>query len=168
MHAMQGDSSEGRNDNQYGDDTVWPTPGERPLCVALIVCDDVIEDKRTGNKTLVGLFSNIHAPQLPALHPRMFVMASLTSGRGEWPFTLRILAPSGRELMRMRESVKFLDPLAVHDVVVELRNLPIEETGVHFVDLLIGSTAVANRRFTVMVSSSTSPRLFPTPDADAP
>lgn len=130
------------------------TPLERPICVALVICDVVIEDKRTGNKTLVGLFNNIIAPQMPAVHPRMFLMASLTSGRGTWPFTFRITGPSGQEIFRMQETTRFTDPLAVHDVIIELRNLPLEETGVHFVDLMLLDSQVANRRFTVMVESS--------------
>jgi hypothetical protein len=132
------------------------TPLERPICVALVICDVVIEDNRTGNKTLVGLFNNILAPQMPALHPRMFLMASLTDGRGTWPFTFRITAPSGRELLRMQEVTRFVDPLAVHDVIVELRNLPLEEMGVYFVDLLLSDSPVANRRFTVQLEAPAS------------
>jgi hypothetical protein len=129
------------------------TPLERPICVALVICDVVVEDKRTGNKTLVGLFNSVITPQMPAIHPRMFLMASLTNGRGTWPFTFRITAPSGRELLRMQEVTRFVDPLAVHDVIVELRNLPLEETGVHFVDLLFSDSPVANRRFTVQLDT---------------
>lgn len=141
----------------FSDDHRLPqdTPLERPICVALVICDVVVEDKRTGNKTLVGLFNSIIAPQIPAVHPRMFLMASLTSGRGTWPFTFRITGPSGREMLRMQEVTRFVDPLAVHDVIVELRNLPLEETGVHFVDLMLSDSQVANRRFTVHVEAPT-------------
>lgn len=124
---------------------------EKPICVALIICNDIIEDRRTGNKTLVGLFTGIVTAQVPAVHSRMFLMASLTSGTGSWEFSFRILAPSGREIFRMVEVARFTDPLLVHDLVVELRNLPIEETGVYFVDLLLADQPVTNRRFTVQI-----------------
>jgi hypothetical protein len=142
----------------FSDPDIHPqdTPLERPICVALVICDVVVEDKRSGNKTLVGLFNSIMAPQMPAVHPRMFLMASLTSGRGTWPFTFRITSPSGRELLRMQETTRFVDPLAVHDIVVELRNLPLEEPGVHFVDLMLLDSPVANRRFTVQVETPPS------------
>jgi len=128
------------------------------MCVALVICDDVIEDKRSGNKSLIGLFNNVSAAQLPAIHPRMFLMASLTSGLGAWTFSFRISAPSGREVLRMQDTITPADPLAVHDLVVELRNLPLEEEGVYFVDLLVEDTPVANRRFTV---SQQSPQQTP-------
>lgn len=124
---------------------------EKPLCVALIICNEVIEDKRSGNKTLVGLFNGIMTAQVPATHPRMFVMASLTSGTGEWPFSFHIQSPGGREIFRMQDTARFTDPLVSHDLVVELRNLPLEEEGVYFVDLLLGGEPIANRRFTVQV-----------------
>ena len=125
---------------------------EKPICVSLIVCNEVIEDKRTGNKTLVGLFNGIVTPALPCSHPRMFLMASLTSGTGSWDFSFRISAPSGREVVRIGDTTRFQDPLIVHDLIVELRNLPLEETGVYFVDLLVADTPVANRRFSVQIA----------------
>jgi hypothetical protein len=128
---------------------------EKPICVALVICNEVIEDKRSGNKTLVGLFNSIMTPQLPATHPRMFLFASLTSGTGDWTFSFRITAPSGREVLRMQDMARFEDPLIGHDLVVELRNLPIEEAGVYFVDLFLNEMPIANRRFTVTVQMPT-------------
>ncbi len=124
---------------------------EKPICVALIICNEVIEDKRSGNKTLVGLFNGIMAPQLPAAHPRMYLMATLTSGTGDWPFSFVIYTPSGREIFRMRDNVHFNDPLVGHDMVLELINMHIEEECVYFVDLLLDTEPIANRRFTVQI-----------------
>lgn len=125
---------------------------EKPLCVALILCSEVVEDSRTGNKTLVSLFNGILTPQLPAVHPRLCVMASLTSGSGAWQWSFRITAPSGKQIMKMEDTAAFTDPLAVHDIVVEVRNLPIEEEGVYFVDLLLAGEQAISRRFTVQIT----------------
>ena len=54
---------------------------------------------------------------------------------------------------RVGDVTRFQDPLIVHDLIVELRNLPLEEAGVYFVDLVIGDTPAANRRFNVQVTS---------------
>jgi hypothetical protein len=126
---------------------------EIPLCVALVLCNEVIEDRRSGNKTLVGLFNNIGTANLPALHPRMFLFATLTGGIGLWPFTFRILSPSGAEVMRIEDKTDFQDPFIGHDLVIELRNLPLNEEGVYFVDLLVGETPLLHRRFTVKIVS---------------
>ena len=114
---------------------------EKPLCVALILCSEVVEDSRTGNKTLVSLFNGILTPTLPAVHPRLCLMASLTSGTGAWKWAFRITSPSGREIMKMEDTAAFADPLAVHDIVV------------YFVDLLLAGEQAISRRFTVQVNA---------------
>ncbi len=123
---------------------------ECPVCVAIIVCNEVIEDKWTNNKSLIGLFNSISAQSLPTTHPRLFMMVSLTDGRGEWPVVLRIEAPSGQELFKAEGSIRFDDPIAVHDLVVEVRGLPIPETGEYHVALVCGTRPLASRRFTVV------------------
>ncbi len=135
----------------------FPRPGEKlrrekPLCVALVLCSEVVEDTRTGNKTLVSLFNGILTPQLPALHPRLCVMASLTSGSGAWKWGFRITSPSGKLIMNMEDTTAFSDPLAVHDLVVDVRNFPLEEEGVYFVDLVIEGEQAVSRRFTVQIT----------------
>jgi hypothetical protein len=123
---------------------------ECPVCVAIVVCNEVIEDKWTNNKTLVGLFNSIAAPSLPTSHPRMFLMVSLTDGRGEWPVVIRVEGPSGAELFKAEGSIRFDDPLAVHDLVVEVRGLPLPEAGEYHVGLVCGGRPLASRRFTVV------------------
>ncbi len=124
---------------------------EPPLCIAIVICDMVIEDKRTHNKTLVNLFNSIITRQLPCTHPRMFIMASLTNGIGHWPITFCIRGPSGKEILRTQGDVNFSDPLEVVDVVVEVCWLPLEEEGTHFVDVLTDLTPLAERRFNVIL-----------------
>ena len=80
---------------------------ERPFCIAIVICNEVIEDKTTSNKTLVSIFNTIGTPGVPCQHPRMYVMASLTDGRGRWPITFRITGPSGAMLMQMDGEAHF-------------------------------------------------------------
>src|SRR5947209_11779280 len=106
---------------------------EKPICIAVIICNEVIEDKATSNKTLVSIFNTIGTPGLPCQHPRMFVMASLTDGRGRWPITFRITDPSGRAIMRLDGEAHFGSPLDVVDLVLQVRGLQLEEAGEHTV-----------------------------------
>ncbi len=123
---------------------------EMPTCVAIIICNEVIEDKWTNNKTLVGLFNSVGAPTLPANHPRMFIMASLTDGRGEWPFVLQIEGPSGQPLFKAEGQIRFENPLVVHDLVIEVRGLPVPEAGEYRVELRCGNRPLSSRRFSVV------------------
>ena len=123
---------------------------DRPICVAIVICNEIIEDKRTSNKTLVSLFNSVGVPALPATHPRLFLMASLTNLREDLRVTFSIKGPSGQEALRVNGEVSSGgDPLTVVDMVVEVLGLPIGEEGVHFVDVLTGDALLGSRRFTV-------------------
>jgi hypothetical protein len=122
---------------------------EQPICIAVIICNEIIEDKRTNNKTLVSLFNGIGVTQLPTVHPRMFLMASLTNGMGRFVLSFRIKSPSDRELARFDGEAIFGDPLMVVDIVVEIQGLQLEEVGTYFVDVLSGDHPLGHRRFNV-------------------
>jgi hypothetical protein len=123
---------------------------DQPVCVAIVICNEIIEDKRTSNKTLVSLFNSIGVPSLPATHPRLFLMASLTNLREELPVSFSIKSHSGREILRINgAATSGGDPLGVIDLIVEVLGLSIQEEGVHFVDVLSGDRLLGSRRFTV-------------------
>jgi hypothetical protein len=122
---------------------------ESPICVAIVLCNEVIEDKRTNNKTLVGLFNVINTSQLPAVHPRMFVMASLTNLRGRQKIVFSLKNPNNEEFARIEGEAASDDPLAVLDIVVELMGLPINFEGTHYIDILADNDLLSSRRFTV-------------------
>lgn len=131
------------------------------MCVAVILCNEMIEDKRTNNKTLINLFNSIATTQLPATQPRMVVMASLTNGIGRWPISFVIRNPSDEVVMRVDGEAHFVDPLGVLDIVIEFNSLVFTEVGVHFVDVLTESFPLGNRRFTVQVVPARGPNQPP-------
>src|SRR5579884_2503906 len=100
-----------------------------PVSVATLVCNEIIEDKRTGNKTVVGIFNAIGASQLPATHPRMNVMASVTNAPNEIQVTLVLRGPEGKEMLKADATVPARGPGDVVDLVFELNNVTFNEYG---------------------------------------
>ena len=119
-----------------------------PRCMALLVCNDVIEDKRTNNKTLVGLFNRITAPRLPTKHPRLYIFISITDFSGTAPLAVRISSPS-KEVMTLNGELKCEDAAAVADIVLELQALPLEEPGRYHIELIVSGMPIADRFFHV-------------------
>ncbi len=130
---------------------------ERPICIAVVICNEVIEDKATSNKTLVSIFNTIGTPGLPCHHPRMFVMASLTDGRGRWPIAFVITGPSGEQLMKVNGDAQFSNPLDVVDLVLQVRGLELHEPGEHMVDIVVGDERIGSRRFHVVLQPEEQP-----------
>jgi hypothetical protein len=122
-----------------------------PSCISIVICNEVIEDRRTNNKTLVSLFNGIVTPAIPCVHPRMFIMASLIDGIGDWPITLRITGPSDQTIVELKGTHSFGDPLSVNDLIFELHGLPLNEEGVYIADVFAGGRQIAARRFFVHV-----------------
>ena len=124
----------------------------KPTCLALILCDNVIEDKTTNNKSLIGLFNRIHARQLPVIHPRMCIVISLSNGRGKVPIKLRIssLINDG-DVFHATGEVEFNDPLAVCDLVFDLRQVPFKSEGAYAITVFYENTLLIERRFIVDV-----------------
>ena len=132
--------------------------GQKPLCVAIIICNEVIEDKRTNNKTLVSIFSRIGTQKVPCIHPRMFVMASLTDGHGNVPLVFRIVhLATETSIFELSGEAIFTSPMDVADVVLEFRNLTFERDGAYAVEVLAVGELLGMRRFNVeMVEENTT------------
>lgn len=130
-------------------DPTGPVQRDQPICVSVIICNEIIEDKRTNNKTLVSLFNSMTVTALPAFRPSMAIMVSLTNGLGKWPIAIVIKSPSDKEIARIQFEVAFRDPIAVDDYSFTLQMLPLPEEGVYFVDVVCGNYPLGHRRFTV-------------------
>lgn len=123
---------------------------EVPVCVAIVLCNEWIEDKRTNNKSLIGLFSAITVPSVPAMHSRMVVLASITNSTKTLSMQLSIRGPSGAEVAHFDAPLPALDPLAAYDMIFELNGLVIPELGTYHVDLMCNGSYLGGRRFDVI------------------
>lgn len=124
--------------------------GDGPVCVALVLCHEVIEDKRSGNKSLFNLFNAVGASQVPATQQRLMVMATITNNKRETPLTLVVRTPSGQEEVTANGT---LPPNATDDavdVLFELHGMQIKEYGTYQVELTSAGERLAMRRFKVL------------------
>jgi hypothetical protein len=128
------------SDNSYGD---------LPVCVAVVICDTVIEDKRTNNKSLIGVFNTIVSKQLPVVQPRMYVVVSVTNVLGAAEFRLTLRDPEGASTLSVDLPLESQDPLATHDLLIELLGVPFNHPGPHSFDVSANGHHVGSRRFTI-------------------
>lgn len=64
--------------------------GPKPSLSALLVCDQVIEDKATNKKSIIGAFTHIWAQSFPCSHQKMGVYFCVTDAEGSYDITLRL------------------------------------------------------------------------------
>jgi hypothetical protein len=130
---------------------------EPPTLIALVLCDTVIEDARTGKKSLIGIFQNIFVRSLPVRHSSMYIWASLSGGRGKQKFTVRIVDPKGQRLLILTGEADLKDPLGIMDMVFHLDGFPITAMGEYHIDILFGDRPVAHCPFNVVPQTSAPP-----------
>lgn len=123
-------------------------------CLALIVCDQVIEDSRTSNKSLIGLFNAIITPVLP-LTKSLYVFVSVSGMDQLLPLALKVVAPPGllAEMTWNPGENPQTQPEVVHELVIQMPNLELPQAGVYFFELWQGEELLAKRGFSVMLQA---------------
>ena len=123
----------------------------RPIPLAMIICDTIIEDRATHKKSLIGIFSNIKVKEFPARHYSMNIFCSLTEGIGEYQGCLRCTNLKTNEvIINMQGAIKFPNRLAMVEFSFELKNIiTFPSPGQYIFELLCDEQPVISRKFMV-------------------
>lgn len=132
---------------------------QAPLCLSMIVCDNVSVDHGSNKVTILGAFSNVGASAFPATQPSLVVFAELTDGRGDTEIVLkfcRVTADSidGDELFRVVMTASFSDPRAVVRGIFGVSPVPFPQAGEYRFILETSSGAFIAERRIVAVQTS--------------
>lgn len=123
---------------------------EKPIGIALIICDRVITDAQTNEKTLVGIFNNVWAPSFPAMHARLSIFVGVTSGRGTVKGAIQCVNEStGQRVFESSGPISFKDPCHIVEITFLLRNVLFVQPGMHNVSFFCDGELVFSRRFNV-------------------
>jgi len=123
-----------------------------PMGLAIVICDQIIEDKLTHKKSLIGIFNQIATPTFPCRHPRMAVFVSLTEGRGAYAVRLRMVhEESGTGIGEVTGQIQFADVHTVAELNFELLNVTFPQPGLYSIEFYCDDSLVLERRFQVLL-----------------
>jgi hypothetical protein len=124
------------------------TEKSSPLGLAIIVCDQIIEDKLTNKKSLIGIFNQIATASFPCTHPRVAVFVCLTEGRGNYSARLRIIhEETGVVVADLNGPIQFPDANAVVELNFDFVGLAFPQPGLYSIEFYCNDTLVLERRF---------------------
>ena len=125
--------------------------GEKPIGIALLICDRVITDAATHGKTLVSTFNHIWAKSFPCVHPRMTVFVAVTNGRGTTDAEIRCVNESAEDslVFGMKGAIPFVDPNQVVEMSFGFNNVTFPKPGLHSIEFLCDGELVLHSRFQV-------------------
>jgi hypothetical protein len=106
------------------------------------LCDHALVGQ-DGKLSMVGIFRNITVTNLPAQHPRMYLVAILGLEAGKHEVVVRLVRPDGAAAMSEAPRIA-VTAVAGQDVnvIVELNNLSFANYGTHRFDLEVDGDAV--------------------------
>ena len=136
-----------------------------PTGLAIVVCDQIIEDKLTNKKSLIGIFNNIGSVNFPCRHPQMSVFVSLTEGRGLCTARLRIVNEATAETVAdVNGQIQFPDIHAVVELNFNLVGLLFPQPGLYSIEFYCDEALVLERRFHVSQVKQQPPPKGPPPE----
>ena len=122
-----------------------------PEFLALTICETVIEDKATGNRSVINIFNRIHAIRFPAVHPKLTIFGTLSGLHGQVAIRIRLSRMSDdRELFSAEGQMTAADPLQAADLVFNLIGIQFQSEGTYAVELFGNGTLLATRKFQVV------------------
>jgi len=132
----------------------------KPAPIALVVCDSVYRDEGSGKAALVGLFNNITVRDLPTVHPRLAVFASVTGLRESSHAKLEIVeAETGNAIASAAGPFPpGATPLMVADLTFVIANVKFENEGLYNVQFWVNDYLLMCRPFRVKVLAQGKPR----------
>ncbi len=123
----------------------------KPIPLAMVICDTVIEDKKTGKKSLIGMFDNIGSAVIPCVHSRLNVFVSLTEGVGQYAGKMRCTSSDTNAVVfESTVEMMFKDRHQRIELNFELFNLRFPEFGEYRFDLLCDDQPIIGRKFNVI------------------
>ena len=129
-----------------------PKEAPPPVLLAILVCDTVIEDRRTNKKSLIGLFDRITAAGLPVEHPSLHLFVSLTNGHGVAEGMVRVVHSETEEVLtELSGPIEFPDPMTVVEMDFGLHELVFPREGEYRFQLFCNGVLLGERRFVVVV-----------------
>ena len=124
---------------------------EEPKALALIICDEIIDDKRTHKKSLIGIFNSIVANNFPFRHRKMNVFISLTNCYGVHKVILQY--SSLRDLIPIAQihgKIRSKDPNAVIECAFELLEVSFPREGKYVFQVVMNDKPVIERVFNLV------------------
>lgn len=122
---------------------------ERPLGVAIIVCDMVITEQGTGNKSLISIFNTIKSLQFPFQKENLSIYVALTNGYGEQKIEIRLMKDSER-MFAAEGGIKFANPNEVVELIFNLRGMVFATPGLHVFEIFADEIFVFQSKFNVL------------------
>ena len=110
-----------------------------PSVVAMLICDQIINEQVTNKKSLIGVFDNFNSLMFPVVFQRLAVYVKLADAVGDYLFKLRIVKLKDESLIaELGIQAHIPDASQYSELALNMGNIPLPEPGKYEFQLYAG------------------------------
>ena len=116
------------------------------------VCDSAFLSA-TGSLNIIGIFEGIFTPGLPAIHPKMTVVANVEGQVGQHDFEILMKDPSSVKLISIKGKFNLNSLKRRFGIISDFNNINLTSQGKYRIELLVDSKLLGEVNFDVKVGT---------------
>lgn len=121
-----------------------------PSGLALLLCDQIIIDRDTGKRSLIGLFEMINAKKFPATAADFCIYASIArNSSDEMRYLLELQAPDSELLLAAILEVDEWGPTEIFQFEMRVTGMELPSAGVYLARVSARGSVLLQRRLLV-------------------
>ncbi len=124
----------------------------RPSLQAIVTCDTVIEDRNSGKKSLIGIFTHVAANSFPCSYPLMSIYFCITDAEGSYTFTLKLIhLDQNRQIAENTlPPIEIKNRLQIVDCGITILRVQFDTPGRYDFRLFANNEFIGNKDFVVI------------------
>jgi hypothetical protein len=125
---------------------------EKPIGIAMIICDQILEDKSSGKRSLIGLFSTVQCGSFPATLQKLCVFVTVTQLCGNVSLILKCSNETCEDpIVAVPGNINSSDPNAILELGFEFDKFSFPRPGIYTFELLWEQELILQTRFNVFL-----------------
>jgi hypothetical protein len=128
----------------------------KPVLQALVLADQIYEDKLTGKKVIAGTFNCIWSASFPATLDRMtWAFIALTEVRSPIDLEIQFRRMATQDVLLTSPKIPLSpeSPLSTYELVMPVDRLPLPTPGIYSLDVLFEEEILGSLRITATIKS---------------
>ena len=124
----------------------------RPSLQAIVVCDTIIEDRNTGKKSLIGIFTHLASKEFPCNYPSMSIYFCITDAAGNYTFSLKLVhLDQDKQIAEgTLPTIEIKDRLQIVDYGITMLRVQFQTPGRYDFRLFANDEFIGNKDFVVI------------------
>ena len=123
------------------------------MCKAILLCDQVLHDSRTGHHSLIGVRNDFRLREFPAIVPSVSVFVQLVEGVGKYRITTEMRSLKDNEVVGRSNGFvcNFENRLTMMMVVLTLQPMRLREPGHYEFVVSANGERIDSQRFAAVL-----------------